>query len=49
MGRKLLLPLKIDRWDSYFFNKKIARLTISSEKANIFFAEGLKALLVRAK
>jgi len=32
MDRKLSLPLKVDKWDSGFFNVKIARLNISGKK-----------------
>ncbi len=32
MDRKLSLPLKVDKWDSGFFNVKISRLNISGKK-----------------
>ncbi len=48
MDRKLSLHLKVDKWDSGFFNVKISRLNISGTRPEKFFAEELHDLLKSA-
>lgn len=49
MEKRPLFPLKIDKWDSAFFKKSIARLRICGKNKYPFFGREIKDLLNRAK
>jgi ribosomal protein S18 acetylase RimI-like enzyme len=49
MAKRRSFPLKIDEWDSRFFNTSIARLTISGKAKDLFLSEMLSDLMIRAR
>lgn len=49
MPKRPLFPINIDKWDSYFFNVPVARLTISGKKEYRGLYEEIMGLLKRAK
>ena len=49
MVKRQRLALKIDRWDSDFFKKRIARMEITERGGLTFFSESLSELLKKAR
>lgn len=49
MAKRPSLPLKIDEWDSLFFKRSIARLTISGKARRLFTPQALSDMIIRSR
>ncbi|MDP3790250.1 MAG: hypothetical protein Q8R48_07610, partial [Candidatus Omnitrophota bacterium] len=49
MKKRLLLPLKLDKWDSYFFKTPIARLSISGRRKYRSFNAQIENIIEEAE
>lgn len=49
MGKRSLFPVRLDNWDSSFFNTRIARLNIPKKVKYAYFSRGILEFIAQAK